>query len=320
MAHRGIETERQIISPFAHERLGQAVEIAREIYSSRQEAERFRSFAEDVAVDLMENTSARYVFGVGFPFYLLSDTLPARYQLNEYDSFLAHTNTRLNGDKTEKNEHGWPCPHCQEAGDLPDLKVLCKPCDQVLFKPRDIFKALPDIDLCVIVNPLDGDTLAEMSDFMEDRQFVVSDRSIRLAVNSFVDGYAEQDPKKFIMLDIHLLDANKVANGFQQVEQGNFDVPVPMFSYRGDRKWTDVERLPLGWDYLMSFTPLGSKDGKQQIPFVPAGINGPDDWVKRTEELAKQLGKKEARMFADPSDRSIIVPAIRQRVSPAFAG
>lgn len=89
------------------------------------------------------------VFGTGYPFYAYQDDgsiadIPEiqRYQ-RSFQSAIERDRLRAYG--------GWLCGACELACDLPDLKKYCKPCDSVDFKPRDIFKALPDLDYWVVV-------------------------------------------------------------------------------------------------------------------------------------------------------------------------
>lgn len=151
------------------------------------------------------------VFGTGYPFYAYQDDgsiadIPEirRYQ----ESFQA----AINRDRL-RSYGGWLCGACELACDLPDLKKYCKPCDSVDFKPRDIFKALLDLDYWVIVNDTSEADLRQQEKKIQEcaqaASFESSDSNIiqtlettRYAMETVLRGF---QPGAILPVDMHII-------------------------------------------------------------------------------------------------------------------
>lgn len=90
------------------------------------------------------------IFGTGYPFYAYQDD-GSIADIPEIRRYQKSFQAAINRDRL-RSYGGWLCGACELACDLPDLKKYCKPCDSVDLKPRDIFKALLDLDYWVVVN------------------------------------------------------------------------------------------------------------------------------------------------------------------------
>lgn len=315
---RGIENPKFQIEPFAFQQLSEALDITRRIYRSRKFAEQYARFADETADKFIESEHARGAVGLGYPFYILSTSLPEYFQINEYERFLNETTSRLKEASGRENDLGWVCPSCQEQGSFSDLKELCKPCGHTLFKPREIFKAVPDVDIVLVADNRDSDTLDGVAHRAADLRLNVSDASIRQAVNGFVEGFRAEDPSQYMMVDLHVVSQNDLQRSFEAVLEGDFHAEIPKASYRGNGNWDHSEALPIGWDYLMSFTPLGRTKSVYPTPFSIPSIPSVDGWISTVRQVAQELNKKEGGMLADGNDSDILISSLRERVGPLY--
>ncbi|MEO6508654.1 MAG: hypothetical protein ABIO02_01765 [Patescibacteria group bacterium] len=301
--------------PFDYGKLLHAVEIAKEVFSSREQAEIYQNFGNEIAAEVVGKDLAREVFCTGYPYYLLHESLPDAFVVREIQTYLGTTERNIEASRENHNHGNWPCPGCQDHGNLPDLKTLCKPCDRTVFRPRDIFKALPDIDLSLVVDGhIDLSVKDDIAGYIESRGLAVSDHNMRKALDGFTEGYAARDPLRYILLDFHVIEAEDYKAGLDELSRGNFNVEIPIASYRGNGKWDDRERLPLGFDYMLSLTTLATRDNRPSSS-LPLGISCPDDWVNATINLSRGVSQKVARMFDDPNDSALMLPPLYQRAT-----
>ena len=90
-------------------------------------------------------------FATGYPFYALEEglngDLPVINEQIRYNDELA-----FNASKSDKKY--WVCADCMEKNyfNMPDLKILCKPCPNMddELKPRKVINRLPDLDIWMI--------------------------------------------------------------------------------------------------------------------------------------------------------------------------
>src|SRR6476660_4165886 len=107
-----------------------------------------------ISESLSELPGYRGSLGLGYPFYAMrsSKMHPNKRSVVDVPAVQDHIESaqELVEQSREFGGEVWPCATCQEECGLPDLKSQCKPCEKVLFKPRDLFKALPDIDVVTV--------------------------------------------------------------------------------------------------------------------------------------------------------------------------
>lgn len=252
---------RQEIEFFSYEKMYTALHFAEEILSSRYYAEIYAQYANQVANGIAQSISIEGVFGTGYPFYLLSPHLPERFRIEEFHRFIKLTHQKLDDHIKAKSQQGWICPHCQNENRLPDLKTFCKPCGEAIFKPRDLFKALPDIDITIIA-PVTSEFLAAIAEYVQKVGLVVSDSNIRDSINAFLAGLELNDPRRYVLVDLHILDTEHYYQSLGGIIKGQTDISTPIVSYRGNGRWDDSERLPFWSDFIFSMTPLGDTNLK----------------------------------------------------------
>lgn len=235
-----------------------ALEFSKIVLSQRRYAEAYKLYAEGLANSLAEKVPLHAAFATGYPFYLLSPSLPAEFKIPEFEEFLSRTQDSLYRQIAKNSQSNWVCPDCQTSKALPDLKTFCKPCQKVDFKPRDLFKALPDVDLTLVIEP-SAENLTLIDDQIKGMGLIVSDPDIKGSVEAFNKGIISNDPSKFVLVDVHIMDADIYMKCLSDVSIG-VETKSSVVSYRGNNKWDYNEKLPFSFDYLFSMTPIG--DGK----------------------------------------------------------
>ena len=304
---------------YPYEKLKTALDYTLTILTSRYYAEIYRKYAEELVNNLIINigSSLEGAFGVGFPFYLLSPELPETFEVEEYRRFIEETRENLS-NSMQQNNIGWICPTCQLENQLPDLKKMCNQCTQVGFKPRNLFRALPDSDTVVVVN-LEKYSLEEIFDkIIRNNNLMVSDLNIREAIDNFLLGVEQNIPSLHVLLDLHVVTTSTFYEALEKVRQGLTNFLVPVHSYRG--RWVENE-LPFWYDFMLSATPLGdpSLPGNTELIKAMREIRAPPLLMlqRLQQECEANAEDKHCarvlRLINDPVLRPLILAALYNR-------
>ena len=309
-----------ILDFYPYEKLSQALRRTREVYSSKQHAQNFVEYSNRIVDGIHAKSGLKpyAAIGLGYPFYLLSPEMPDKFELRTYEEFTDITQQKLDHHISQDGKYGWMCTGCQEAGNLPDLKTLCKPCNRVQFKPRDIFKAVPDVDM-VVVMPTTDDNLARVSAACESLGVRVSDSDIRGSIDYFLSGVDTNIPENYVLVDLHVMNQNVFESSLQSVEEGVTSIKAPVISYRGKGNWDSTEQLPFWLDVVESATPLGENlDGNRSIFRALTTLATNNCVGDLMAELQKQReGEKGERMYGDPLARNLIEKSLQFRLNYA---
>lgn len=185
-------------------------------YKRRYIVRHIRIFNE-VVRKIMGNCGS---FGTGYPFYALGKNLQGRLpviaeQLRYNDELIETV------DKAKYQYPIWPCVRClMQNGDLmPDLKVVCKPCPNIIdeLKPRKIINRLPDMDMWMVCEDGYTDVVKQqLQDLLFEQGFRTSDvdpiRTIEEIIeiaNCLKNG---QDPTILLPLDAHIVEKSYLYN------------------------------------------------------------------------------------------------------------
>lgn len=217
--------------------------------------------AKQFSVDLNKLDRRAGVFGTGYPFYAV-DLIGRPAQTAEIASFLSYTRGLLHDDARRRPE-GWVCPACQAANKLPDLKTRCKPCDLAVLKPRDVFRALPDLDLWVVVDGPDAATERDLERIAKSQGYIQSDLDISTTLRSMRETFDDlnqgREPKKKLPVDLHLISKEALVQSLDLVRNGTLNVMVQVRSLRVG--WED-SAYDFWFDFVFSMNELGLLDPK----------------------------------------------------------
>lgn len=262
-------------------------------------------------------------FATGYPFYVLEEDLngdlPVINEQIRYNDELA-----FHASKSDKKY--WVCADCMEKNyfNMPDLKILCKPCPNMddELKPRKVINRLPDLDIWMICEDGKISQAKEMlvRKFNQEEMYT-SDvdplrtmREFSLIAKDLISG---KMPDKYLPLDIHVIEYSKFVNILKEAPRvienaiKNDTVPyLPIHPHSLRKKWQyDDEAYNFILDYLYSFTPfrfgkldelleetrstLLSKFTEEEIEKLFISV-APDSVLRRfeTEELQKSFRKR----------------------------
>lgn len=258
------------------------------------------------------------VFGTGYPFYALRPD-GGTYDVPEITRYTRSFISEVQKD-AQRNYGAWICGACQVETDLPDLKTYCKPCKQVDFKPRDIFKALPDLDFWVIVDP-ETETLDRTEEIIRDRVeaagFYASDSNVSQAVDStlYVMRTLQRGhmPSARLPLDLHVVTKQEILACINEapraLAQGE---TIPISPRSLHVRWEDTDE-PYDFlkDFLFSLTAQDWQDedlwrSLRDARHSAKSLVG-DDIVQAVAERAP----KEARQLESPE----IQQCLRNRIA-----
>lgn len=94
---------------------------------------------------------SRGSFGTGYPFYVLDKDLNGDIPII---SEQIRYNRQLLRDGEIVQKSIWQCESCLKRNYeiMPDLKIICKPCPNMIdsLKPRKIINRLPDLDMWLV--------------------------------------------------------------------------------------------------------------------------------------------------------------------------
>ena len=203
------------------------------------------------------------VFGTGYPFYAYQNdgSIADVPEIRRYQkSFQA----AINRDRL-RSYGGWLCGACELACDLPDLKKYCKPCDSVDFKPRDIFKALLDLDYWIVVDDAPEADLrrqekkiqgcAQAASFeSSDSNIIQTLETTRYAMETVLRGF---QPGAMLPVDMHIITKVELLECLKATPDAIRKGRAVSIAPRSLHKvWEDTnEPYDFIKDFLFSFTP-----------------------------------------------------------------
>ena len=279
----------------------------------------------DFARTVMDIPGAYAAFGTGYPFYAEDHLEQTIEPVAEITRFLRQQQALV-----PKKLGSWACIGCQGDRKLPDLKTLCKPCDKVSVKPRDILKALPDLDYWVIADEDTPQFRAKLQQSLEGIGFYSSDQDVGASLRDLAD--VMKDPllvrevtpepvrQKRIPIDLHVVSREYFMNIMGDIERtiieyaaegGNMPkVPISPSSLHVTWEQPD-EPYDFMKDFLFSLT------------IHPASSNAILEKMKHTKEIAgKYLSYddiKEAICQYDKEERQLQNPKLRFLLSRRFS-
>lgn len=219
-------------------------------------------------------------FGTGYPFYGLNPDLTGKLPIIEEQ---IRYNNELLEEATKCTCSEWTCAHCLEIHyqEMADLKVKCKPCQNVVngLKPRKIINRLPDMDLWTICKKDDVETAkVQLEKLFNEHNFTTSDVNPVQTIIDFTKTAEELKngimPNRTLPLDAHIIDYETLASLIesvpatieQAIKKGEIPyLPIHPTSLR--KTWQqDDEPYNFIYDYLSALTDFNiDKDLKKLL-------------------------------------------------------
>lgn len=217
-------------------------------------------------------------FGTGYPFYVLDKDLKGKIPIITEQ---IRYNRKLVSEGEKYAKSIWECAKClrERYSQMPDLKIICKPCPKVIndLKPRKIINRLPDIDMWVVC---EDNTIEqaqnELTGLLKQAGITTSDvnpiKTIDEIEEVVIDIKNGKKPKKYLPIDCHLMEYSKMKELIKSVpneilkcklnEQKPY-MPIHPKSYRKVWQYDDTA-YNFVLDFLVSFTPFGFPEELQK--------------------------------------------------------
>ncbi len=299
-----------------HATLAQALELAVsfcEDESPRKGEYLLRQF-DDFTEAVRSVPGYRGVFGTGYPFYALKEdggvhTIP---EISRYTkSFMPKI-----AEDAARGYGAWLCGACQVAENLPDLKSRCKPCPRASIKPRDMFKALPDVDFWVVVDTdtTDSSGIAEQAvqEGVGEAGFYTSDVDIVAGIERTIKvmrSLREGDcPSERLPIDLHVVTKNQMIEHLSAVPGAiEAGVPEPIMVRSLHVGWEDTD-VPYDFkkDHLFSLTPNDWHDDELVAALETSRQQTKEVVGDRAVEIVAACAPKEARQLESEAIRNCL--------------
>lgn len=166
---------------------------------------------------------SRGSFGTGYPFYVLDKDLNGDIPII---SEQIRYNRQLLRDGEIVQKSIWQCESCLKRNYeiMPDLKIICKPCPNMIdsLKPRKIINRLPDLDMWLVCE--DGkveEAQTELGALLEKYNMRTSDVAPLQSLSDVVEIATNLKdgtfPKIFLPIDAHIMEQSKLEELISQV-------------------------------------------------------------------------------------------------------
>jgi len=241
-------------------------------------------------------------FGVGFPFHSTTSSgeLVANPEFDSYNLGFIDTITKA---KQLSRTALWECSPCQTEADF--TPTSCSDCTLTTLKPREVMKAMPDVDMFIVCEDISPATLATIQDAAIEGGFTQSDFDATGAIKrigSILDSFADSaKPADYFPVDIHAVQEKPMIEALQDIAKGETDITIPIRSmYAG---WKRNEKIDFWFDFVFSGTFSPDACSEEVMQAVTQERNGLTEQYSNEaiESLVRQKSLR-ADVLLDYSD------------------
>lgn len=155
----------------------------------------------------------------GFPSYLGTNRLPVIPV--EYLSYINKLKNKI------PEQYSNPCPDCYRANNLTDVRSMCDSCQASLFKPRDMQKVSPDVDMFFVINTPGNPAPAvnQITENIKAQGITPSDYDIGSSMTQIIEACRQNNT---FPIDSHFLNLTDVASwseGFSLQDPNTWKIP-----------------------------------------------------------------------------------------------
>lgn len=265
------------------------------------------------------------VFGTGYPFY--AEDLSGIHSIAEISRYTKSFYDKIELDRARQlgGIAAWPCAAHQRQQTLPDLKSICGPCDVVDYRPRDLFKVLPDMDFWVVADESNPDIESAVEQKIESAGFYASDGDIGHALRTTIAATEAlkrgESPEARLPIDLHIVSKTQLIDAMTQVpaaldvDDNPAEVPISPRSLHVTWEEPDMP-YDHAKDFLFSLTPQGWRDTDLITALRDARSETRQVVTRRggATALVAAMAPKEARQLATPAVARLLVERVESWV------
>jgi hypothetical protein len=178
---------------------------------------------------LLKETEGERLIGaalLGFPSYIGYEPLtePPAEIMRHIDSF---------AQKIPKN-YTHPCPECPTFGKVEDMKTVCRGCQISRFKPREVLKVIPDIDILLVHKEPTPETHLTMSRSLTEKGYVPPAYDFFDSMPRIGQACASPSVGNHLPMDLHIAGIGELqrwSNNFDPRESSTYTIHTN--SWRG---------------------------------------------------------------------------------------
>ena len=195
--------------------------------------------------------------GVGHPFYAIDPESSEILPVPSIDAYHEEQKLKVNESAAKHGDH-WPCAECQVVNKLPNLTDQCVPCELVSFKPRDLFRVLPDMDALVIFQGTSVELEEKVESILFDKGWKRFNTDIKGTFDNTINAL-RSEPGCRLPIDFHILTLEQLQEAFREFADDPLGKQVGTMSRAWRAKWKD-QPVDLSYSFVFSMTPIGIID------------------------------------------------------------
>ena len=245
-------------------------------------------------------------FGVGYPYHSLSGDRKVVQDHPEFREYLSEFKLRV--EREMSRSAVWPCVDCQGEGDYSPQN--CGDCTLTSLSPRDVARALPDIDMFVVVDKIDDEIRGLVWNSAKVGGFSQSDFNIHEATSKSVDVLSAlsegKAPEKFLPVDLHLISEEDYVNSCHEIAEGVITTQPEIYSMYS--KWSRNNKIDFWFDFVFSLSGVG----KSTVPNITEATQLAREGVvsrysnNEIVEIVISKSPRAARVLADKRSLTIL--------------
>lgn len=195
--------------------------------------------------------------GVGHPFYAINQETYEVLPVPSINTYHEQQKARVEESAAQHGDY-WPCANCQVVNKLPNLTDQCNPCELVGFKPRDLFRVLPDMDALAVFQGTSEELEEKIQTILLDEGWIRFNTDIKGAFDNTV-GVLSSESTGRLPIDFHILTFQQVQEAFQQFAEDPLGKQIGIMSRAWRAKWKD-QPVDISYSFIFSMTTIGSAD------------------------------------------------------------
>lgn len=199
------------------------------------------------AVEMLKDNVPGVLGGmcVGFPFHSqnASGEIVPNPEFDRYSGDLIRT---INLSEAMSARAIWACGSCQMRDEFSPQQ--CAPCSEPL-KPRTIMKAMPDVDMFLMVEDVSPDILTQIERVARTYGFAQSDHSAAETLSRIQRSF-DQSGEFRLPFDLHVIDKGSYMNSMELISRGStFLNPQIVSMYY---TWKENKDIDFWFDFVFS--------------------------------------------------------------------